>query len=84
MLELGNLPSEFTQPSLCLWGNWDDVDGLFEDFLGWHPDFGLVIRTGRLYNRDEFQAQAKERFPLMARRDCIGFENYLAVDKYRS
>jgi len=84
VIELGSLPSEFTQPSRYLWGNWDDVDKLFEGFLGWCPDFKLVIRTGRIYSRDELQTQAKERFPLMAGRDCIQFETSLAVDKYWS
>jgi len=27
--------------------------------------FKLMIRTGKLYNRDGFQAQVKERLPLM-------------------
>jgi hypothetical protein len=81
VLELGRSPSGFTQPSRSLWGCWDEIDELFEGFLNSRPDFKLVIRTGRLYNRDEFQAQAKERFPLMARRGRILFETSLAVDK---
>lgn len=84
VLELGGLRSEFTHPSLDLWGNWDGIDALFEAFLDRCPDFRLVIRTGRLYNRGEFQAQAKERFPFMARRDRVQFETSAAVDKYWS
>jgi len=81
VIELGVPPTGLTQPSLTLWGNWEGVDELFEGFLSCRPDFKLVIRPGRLYNRDEFQAQAKERFPLMARRGCIQFETSLPVDK---
>ena len=82
VLELSAVPSGFAQPSLKLWGNWDEIDMLFEGFLCSSPDFKLVIRTDRLYDRDNFQAQAKERFRLMAGRDRIRFETSLAVDKY--
>ena len=64
-----------------LWGNWDDIDKTFESFLGLRPDFQVVIRTGRLYNRDHFQAQVKERFPLMAGKGRVQFETCLTVDK---
>ena len=81
VLELSGLPSELTQPSRMLWGNWDDIDKMFEKFLRSRPEFKVVIRTGRLYNRDKFQAQAKERFPLMARRGRLQFETCLVVDR---
>ena len=84
VLELGGLRSEFTQPSLRLWGNWDAIDGLFDGFLDSYPEFTVVVRTGRLYNREEFQAQAKERFPLMTKRDRVRFETSPAVDEYWS
>ena len=84
VLELGGPPSELAQPSLRLWGNWDRVDKRFRSFLSRCPDFALVIRTGKLYNRDEFQAQAKERFPIMAERGRVYFETALDVDKYWS
>jgi len=84
VIELGVPPFKFTQPSLVHWGNWDEVDKLFEGFLSRCPDFKLVIRTGRLYDRDEFQAQTRERFSLMARRGCIQFETSLTVDRYWS
>lgn len=54
---------------------------MFETFLGLRPEFRVVIRTGRVYNRDLFEAQAKERFPLMAKRDRVRFEVSLTVDK---
>ena len=81
VLELSGLPSEFTQPSRTLWGNWDEIDKMFEKFLGSRPEFKVVIRTGRLYNRDKFQAQARERFPLIAGRDRLRFETCLVVDR---
>ena len=84
MLELGRAPTEFTQSSLKLWGSWGGIDKLFDDFLDRGLDLKLVIRTGRLYSREKFEAQAKERFPLMAGRDRIRFETSLAVDEYWS
>jgi len=55
---------------------------LLEGFFDRYPDFKFVIRTGMLYNRDEFQAQVKEKFPLMTRRGRVRFEMSLAVDRY--
>ena len=46
------------------------------------PDFKLVVRAGELYDRDGLQAQAKEMFPLMARRDRIQFETSIDADTY--
>ena len=77
VLELSGLPSELTQQSLVLWGDWKDIDKRFESSLRFRPHFKVVIRTGRLYNRDEFQAQVRERFPLMSRRDRVQFETCL-------
>ena len=48
VLELSGLPSELTQPSRTLWGNWDDIDKMFEKFPRPRPEFKVVIRTGRL------------------------------------
>ena len=84
VLELGKALSEFTQPFPNLWGNWYEIEKLFEGFLDLYPDFKLLFRTGRLSNRDKFLAQAKERFPLMAMRDSIQLETSLDVDKYWS
>ena len=85
VLELGRAPSEFSQPHPHLWGNWDEIDKLFEGFLDWRPGFKLVIRTGTgLCKRDEFEAQARERFPIMAMRSRIQFEALPSVDKYWS
>ena len=82
MLEPDALPSRFTSTSRNLWGNWwIGTDKLFEDLLKQSPDFKFIIRTGWIYNdRDEFQAQARERFPLMAGRNRIQFETSLAID----
>jgi len=82
VLELGEASSEFTQPPPILQGNWTEVDRLFEGLLDRCPDFKLVIRTDRLDARDEFQAQTKERFPLMARRNRVQFETSSTVDEY--
>ena len=84
VLELVSPPPMSTQRSLDLWGDWDDIDRLFRSFLLWRPDFRLVIRTGTLSDRDEFEAHVKERFPLMAGRELIRFETFPALDKYWS
>ena len=80
VLELGRPPSEFNQPHLKLWGNWDEIGKPLNSFFDRRPDLKLVTKTGRLHNRDEFQAQARERFHLMVGRDRIRFEASLAVD----
>ena len=80
VLELCRLPSGFTQPPLNLWRNWDEIDKPLNSFLDRRPDFKLAMKTGRLHNRDEFQAQARERFRLVVGRDRIRFEASLAVD----
>ena len=82
VLELSGLPSELTQPSRTLWGNWDEIDKMFENFLRSRPEFKVFIRTRGLYNRDKFQAQVRERFPLMAGRACPRFETCLVVDSW--
>ena len=74
MFELDCPPLEFTQSSPNLWGNWDEIDELFRASLDRRAGFKLVIRTGVLSEDDEFQAQTKERFPLMVERDRIRFE----------
>ena len=84
VLELGGPPSEFTRPSLDLWGDWGGIDKSFKGFLDRCPDFKLVIRTGTLSDRDGFQAQAKERFRLMAELDRIRFETSVAIDRHWS
>ena len=81
VLELVSPPPRFDQQPLDLWGDWDDIDRLFRSFLLWRPDFRLVIRTGTLSDRDEFEARV-ETFPLMAERELIQFETSLALDKY--
>ena len=81
VLELGGA-SEFTRLSLDLQGYWAEIDQLFEGLLDRCPDFKLVIRTGRLDNRYEFQARVKARFSSMARVDRVRFETSSTVDKY--
>ena len=86
VLELvGRAPAGFPRPPLDgnPWGNWDEIDTVLNGFLEWCPDLKLVIRTGRLRNRDEYQAQARERFPLMTGRGRIHFETSLVIDKYQ-
>ena len=63
--------------------SWDQVDRLLDGFLDRCPDFKMVIRADAQRNQDEFRTQAKERFPLIAGRDCIRFETSLAIDEYQ-
>ena len=82
VLELGKLPSHFSCPSWQHWGDWDDIDKLFAERFAEREDFRLVIRTGKLYDRETLQRHAKERFPLLAERGCIRFETSHLVDQY--
>lgn len=83
VLELGKLPSQFSRPSFEHWGHWQDgIDKLFEKRFAERGDFRLIIRTGKLYDREMFQAHARESFPLLARRDCIRFETSHSIDRY--
>ena len=82
MLELVSPPPRFIQLAFVLWGDWLNINRLFRSFLLWRPDFRLVIRTGTLSDRDEFEAHVQETFPLMAERELIQFETSLALDKY--
>ena len=80
--ELSGLPSDLTQPSRKLWGNWDGICAMFKNFLCSRPEFKAVIRTGRLYNRNKFHwAKARERFPSTVGRDRLQFETCLVVDR---
>ena len=82
VLELGKLPSQFTQSSSKHWGPWDKIDRFFDEKFAEGADFKVVIRTGKLYDRETFQTHAKERFPLSARRGWIKFETSYSIDQY--
>ena len=82
VLDLSGFSSEFTLLlNTNLWGDWSRVDGIIADFPDWCSDFKLVIRTGTLSDHDQFQAQTKKSFPLMAGRGRIEFETSLGVDR---
>lgn len=81
VLELGKLPSQFNS-RLEHWGDWGNVDRFFEERWGEREDFRLIIRTGKLYDRETFEAHAKESFPLSTKRGCIRFETLYSIDRY--
>jgi len=82
VLEFGKIPSHFTQPSSEHWGHWATIDRFFQERWAERGDFKLIIRTGKLYDRETFEAYAKETFPLSARRGCIQFETSHSIDRY--
>ena len=82
VLELGKLPSQFNRSSSEHWGYWDEVDKLFEERFAKRGDFRVVIRTGKLYDRETFQTHAKENFLLLTRRGCIRFETSHSIDQH--
>ena len=45
-------------------------------------DFKLIIRTGKLYDRETFEAHAKETFPLSAQRGFIRFETSYSIERH--
>lgn len=82
VLELGKLPSQFSRPSWDHWGRWYIIDRYLEEIFAEHGDFSLIVRTGKLYDRETFQTHAQERFPLLAERGCIRFETSYSIDGY--
>jgi len=82
VLELGKLPSQFTRSSSTYWGLWDKIDRFFDEKFAERTDFRVVIRTGKLYDRETFQTHVKERFPLSARRGRIHFETSYSIDQH--
>lgn len=81
-LELGKLPSQFSRHPSEHWGRWNEIDKLFGGQLGERGDFRLIVRTGKLYDRETFRVHAQESFPLLARRGCIRFETSHSIDEY--
>lgn len=82
VLELGKVPSQFIQSSSEHWGYWGNIDRFFEERWTEREDFRLIIRTGKLYDRETFEAHAKETFPLSARRGFIRFETSYSIEKH--
>lgn len=82
VLELGKLPSQFTQSSSKHWGPWGEIDSFFDEKFAERADFKVIIRTGKLYDRKTFQAHAKERFPMLEGRGRIQFETSYSIDQY--
>lgn len=81
-LELGGLPSHFNLSPSEHWGDWGEIDKLLEEQFARLGNFRLVIRTGKLYDRETFQRHAKVIFPLLTSRGCIHFETSPSVDKF--
>lgn len=82
VFELGKLPFLLTRPTWELWGHWVEIDQLFEERFAERGEFRLVIRTGKLYDRETFETFAKENFPLLARRGCVSFETSHSLDQH--
>ena len=82
VLELGKLPSRFTQSSSKYWGCWADIDSFLAERFAERVDFRVIIRTGKLYDRETFQEHAKERFPLLTRKGWVRFETSYSIDQY--
>jgi len=82
VLELGKLPSQFSRSSWEHWGHWGHVDKFFGERFAGRGDLNLIVRTGKLYDRETFQMHAQERFPLLAEKGCIRFETSHSIDGY--
>ena len=82
VLELGKLPSEFSRSPAEHWGYWGNIDRFFDERWAERGDFKLIIRTGKLYDRETFEAHAKETFPLSTRRGILRFETSYSIDRY--
>lgn len=84
VLELGRVPSDFYGPYSMYWGEWERIDRYLWNRFANRNDFRLVIRTGELFDRETFEAHAKETFPMLAGRGQIYFERSHLVEKYWS
>ena len=82
VLELGKLPSQFSRSSWEHWGHWGHVDNIFGERFAGRGDFSLIVRTGKLYDRETFQLHAQERFPSLVEKGCIRFETSHSIDGY--
>lgn len=82
VLELGGLPSHTNRSPSNYWGQWAETDRFLEERYAGCGDFKLVLRTGKLRDRETFQAHTEETFPLLAKRGCIHFETSEFVEKY--
>jgi len=74
VLELIGLPPQFIRSPSTFWGRWEEVDVFLQQRFGVRGDFMLVIRTGELYDQENFQRHARAKFPLLTSMGCIRFE----------
>jgi hypothetical protein len=73
-LELYGYSSYFCRQHSMEWGRWKKVDKFLEERFASRGDFSFVIQTGRVDDRETFQRQAREVFPLLVERGCARFE----------
>ena len=74
VLELIGLPPQFIRSPSTFWGRWEEVDVFLQQRFGARGDFMLIIRTGQLYDQENFQRHAKAKFPLLTSMGWIRFE----------
>ena len=82
VLELGKVPSQFIETPSEYWGYWGNIDRFFEEQWTRREDFRLIIRTGKLYDRETFEAHAEETFPLSASRGFLRFETSYSIERH--
>jgi hypothetical protein len=57
-----------------VWGGWKKVDRFLEERFASRGEFSFIIRTSKVDDRESFERQAKEVFPLLVERGCARFE----------
>ena len=53
---------------------WEEIDKLLEEQFAKHGNFKVIIRMGNPCDQEFFRRHAKEGFPFLARRGCVGFD----------
>ena len=76
VLEALDPPSNFIKPPSTHWQRWETVDAFLVERFAQRRDFKVIIKTGGLIcDKEALRMDAKEGFPLLARRGCIRFND---------
>jgi hypothetical protein len=73
-LELYGYSSRFGGGNSMVWDGWKKVDRFLEERFASRGEFSFIIRTGKVDDRETFERQTKEVFPLLVERGCAHFE----------
>ena len=82
VLEIGRLPPHFHGSTSEFWGSWEEVDAHLKTRFARYGGFKLIIRTGKLIDRGDFERHVRGSFPLLENMGRIQFETDEYIEKY--